>query len=149
MLSRAELARLTSLQGYGEPLESELELEQMLDTVKEASDAWGQLPKDVQGQILSILRQVWEMRDEGIWPVIYWVAGQVLWSGLPVAVAVRQAGIRFNLRPRTARPRGAPIADVRVRQYHRRQQQRGRRPGRASPRSRRLRELEAEHPFSG
>ncbi|HEX9370664.1 MAG TPA: peptidoglycan-binding domain-containing protein [Roseiflexaceae bacterium] len=116
---------------------------EVLDTLQQIKDLWGQLPDDIKNQIKAQVRQLWDVRGPLWLKVIQWVGFMVFRRGVPIQTAVRQAGAQFNLRP--PRPRGRSPDDVRVRQYHRRQLQRGRVPGRnPQMRGRGLREFEHE-----
>jgi hypothetical protein len=116
---------------------------EVVDAIAQAWDLWGQLPDDLQGQISDLVRTMWQVRGAMYYQVVQWVIGAVRTRGLSVPAAVRQAGLRFNLRPRSVAGARPGMSPVQVRQYHRRQQARGRRPG-SNPamRGRRLREME-------
>lgn len=102
---------------------------------------WGELPKDLQQQIIQTVTRIWDVRAPLLWQVIAWVVAQSR-MGIPVRTAVLRAGPRFGLPPRRSAPRAPGLSSGQIRQYGRRQQERGRRPGQ-DPRMRRYREAEA------
>jgi hypothetical protein len=114
---------------------------EIVEVAQQAHDLWDQLPDDVKEAVKSHLRAMWDIRGSALYQVQLWIAGQILRSGLSVPIAVQQAGRVFNLVPRAARPRSPGMSTQQVRQYHGRQRQRGRIPGRAP--IRRFRESEA------
>jgi hypothetical protein len=113
-------------------------------SVTDVARFWGELPKDVQQQITSSVLRLWSVRSPLLWQVLAWVAAQV-GAGAPIQLAVRKAGPRFGLSPRWVVSTPAGMSAGQVRQYGRRQEERGRRPGK-DPRWRARHEAEAfEH----
>lgn len=108
--------------------------------VRDLAHMWRELPRDLQQQILTTVRQTWMVRGSVLDQVLGWVAMNVVRTGMPVFVAVRRAGPRFGLVPRS--PEVPKVTD-RVRRYHERQLARGRIPGRDPRLRRRHREAES------
>jgi hypothetical protein len=103
-------------------------------------EMWRALPRDLKSQLSARARLLWAVRGPMLWQLLGLTARFIIQRRLPPLSALQQAAQQLQL-PR----RGTPgLSDAQARQYHRRQEQRGRRPGHVShPRTRRQREREA------
>jgi hypothetical protein len=102
------------------------------------------VPSDVTRAIVQSLQMLWMVRG-ALLQQAKTRALQLVRQGMPIPRAALLAGQQLNLPPRRVGPgsRG-PLHPQQVRQYHRRQEQRGRRPGQDPRMRRRQREGEAE-----
>jgi hypothetical protein len=107
------------------------------------SPAPGAIPSDVTRAIFQTLQFLWSVRG----PLLNEAMARArafVGQGMPIRTAALLAGRQLNLPPRRVSPGRPGLTAQQVGQYHRRQQQRGRRPGQ-DPRSRRKqREAEEE-----
>jgi hypothetical protein len=114
--------------------------EQEAFDVHALSDLWRSMPPDLKQQLIATARALWPLRGALLQRVVTTAYSLILQQGLTPLPALRQAARQWQV-PQQSTP--GKLSDVQVKQYHRRQEQRGRRPGRNQPMSRRwLRESE-------
>lgn len=99
----------------------------------------GAIPSDVTRAIFQTLQFLWSVRGPLLNEALA-RARAFVGQGVPIRTAALLAGRQLNLPPRRVAPSRPGMSTRQVRQYHRRQEQRGRRPGQ-DPR-RRQRETE-------
>jgi hypothetical protein len=102
------------------------------------------VPSDVTRAVLQSLRMLWMVRGALLHQAKA-RALELVGQGMPIPRAALLAGQRLNLPPRRVGPGSfGPLHPQQVRQYHRRQEQRGRQPGQDPRMRKRQREGEAE-----
>src|SRR5262245_47938887 len=99
------------------------EFELTLHTLREA---WRAIPPDVKRQLSSSARQLWQARGVLLARLVV-LAYSFIRQGSPPLPALQRAAARLGVAPRPGTRPG--LSSIQVRQYHRRQQQRGHRPG--------------------
>lgn len=120
------------LQGYAQPEAVPEALAQALDG--EAMDfdslrqAWSAMPPDIKKYLLGLARQTWDARGYNIYYLVA-TAFSLMRGGLAPVPALRQAALQLRIpQRRETHPRG--MSPAQVREYVRRQRQRGYHPGR-------------------
>lgn len=91
-------------------------------------EAWRAMPQDVKQQLFAMAKHLWQTREVNI---SYFIATayMLMRGGMPMLPALRQAAVRLNIPRRSIHDAPPGLSRMQVTQYHRRQQQRGRRPG--------------------
>ncbi len=89
------------------------------------SDMWRSMPPDLKQQLMTTARQLWTVRG-GLLAQLVGLAYSFVLQGLQPIPALRLAARQLHI-PRSSGL--GKLTGVQVKQYHRRQQQRGRRPG--------------------
>lgn len=124
------------------------------NAVRRAGDVAGQvaqqllmpdwIPNDLSDQLVAHAQTIWGVRGALLQRLIA-TAYVLMGRGFPPMQALQIGARQLNLRPQQVTSTRPGMSEVQVRQYHRRQQQRGRRPGQnPQMRGRSQRELELE-----
>lgn len=100
------------------------------------------MPNDLGEQLIAHAQAMWEVRGAML-PRLMFTVFALIGRGLPPMQALQMGAHQLNLPPRSIAPTQRGLSAVQVRQFHRRQEQRGRRPGQ-SPQMRGRLQREAE-----
>jgi len=108
--------------------------------------AWSAMPPEVKQYLFGLARQTWDARGVQLTYLVA-VAYSFIRGGMAPLPALRTAALQLRIPPRPqSQPRG--MSPAQVGEYHRRQLQRGHRPGQnPQTRARLQREAEAEFMF--
>jgi hypothetical protein len=95
-------------------------------------EMWRAIPPDLKSQLLARARQLWSVRDPLLRQLLGLTAVFIVQQRMPPLHALQRAAQQLRLPPRSIPSSQGGMRDVQVKQYHRRQEQRGRRPGQLS-----------------
>jgi len=121
-----------------------------IPTLKDLEEAWRGLPPDVKQILLAMAKQFWDVHGYPLMQRLLGLAATfIIKQQLLPSDALLQAAQQLRIPPRPSPPSrdrpGSPgsITPTQAKEYHRRQLQRGYRPGQSPQRSKWQREAEA------
>jgi hypothetical protein len=101
--------------------------EQEAFDVHTLSELWRTMPLDLKQQLIESAKQLWPIRGALLQRVVATAYSLIIGQGLLPLPALRQAARQLRVPQRGTQGK---LSAVQVKQYHRRQEQRGRKPGR-------------------